>query len=585
MGDLVHISGAPPFPFGSIARHGRGKFVLYRGVDPLNLGSHEGQAYLLEMAPFDAGIVQSFAGPPWPFGSIPRRVPRHWTNTGQAVTIYPACTGNAARSTASDDVPADTVVPGKLSGLFNYEIALWSGSDPTSGGQATVGILELIDPDGGLDDLRTLGWDGAPVVLRRGDPQSYFSTFTVFARLSAAGLRSNLRRKEILLRDQAWALQQAELHGQRYLGTGGIEGPTELKGQIKPIGLGPVFNATPKLINVAKLIYQVSFTSILAVDAVKDGGSGLAADTDYPTYAALEAATVAAGDYATCLAQGLVRLGAIPVSVCTVDFRGDNDALAGGAYPHTRGQIVRRIACGRGAVRLSDPTDIDTASFEALETWQPATLGYYWDKEITKAAAIAEVMAGCAGWWTVRLDGKLAAGQIEDPALAVPDFSLSYPAEETTAEVRVDEPAMTDYKPPRRTTIMGWRRNYTPLEDNQILGAAQADTAILKAESSYVTAEDSWVAAAFPTSGVVTVQGGFTAEADAERECNRQSRLFRTVRETYDIPAVIDPFADVVARVVNVENGGRIGLGAARKLFIYGIAVNANAKPILRGWG
>lgn len=585
MTEPFYIRGAPPFPFGSIARHGRGKFLLYVGVDPLNLGSHEGKAYLLQLSAFDAATVQKFP-PPYPFGSIGRRVPRHWTNPGAMRTIYPVCTGNAERSTENDDVPAATWVPGKLRHGINYSISVANGVYPTAAPQATVGFLDLDDLDGELNYLLPMGLDGAELLVRRGDPEAPFSTFSTVARLTTAGIRGNTRRKEILLRDLTHRLQNAELHGQRYAGTGGVEGDPEITGQIKPLGFGPCFNVSPKLINAQKLIGQVTFTSILAVDRVKDGGVPLDPAGDFPDFQSLFDASIGADQYATCLDLGLVRWGSKPVTVITVDFRGDNDALNGAAYPHTRAQIVRRIACGRGNIRLSDPADIDTQAFEALEIWQPATLNYYFDKEITKAEAIAKVMAGCAGWWTIGLDGKLAAGQIEDPANAVPDFELAFPSDDDNVDSRVDDPELTDWAPPRRTTVMGYQRNYTPMSEDQILGAAAADSAVLTSEASFVTFEDAWVAGAFPSAAVVTIDdSGFTFADDARREANRQGRVFRTRREPYDIPAVMDPFAPVVGKVARVTGANKIGLGTARNLFVYGVSNNAGPKAIIHGWG
>jgi hypothetical protein len=396
VGERVYLRAAPPQPFGTIARDVARAFLLYAGVDPLNLGSHEGQGYLLALAPFDPALTLDIPGPPMPFGCIDRRLARSFTSQGRAVTIYPAATGNAARSSTNDDTPAATWVPGKLSGAFNYEINLSLGAD--GGGSATVGILELLDPDGELDDLRTLGWDGAPLMLMRGEPDAAFSTFSTVARLSTAGLRYNARKKEILLRDLAWQLTQAELHGQRYGGTGGTDGDPSLAGQIKPLAIGSVFNISPVQINATSLIYQVSCSSVLAIDAVRDGGAPLAFSADYGTYDLLAAAMVAPGAYASCIALGLFRLGSAPVYLITADVRGDNDVINGLSYPHTRAQIARRIATGRGNIRLGDPDQLDLAALEALEQRQTATLGYFWDREITKAAALAEVMVGCLGW-------------------------------------------------------------------------------------------------------------------------------------------------------------------------------------------
>ena len=586
MPELVYRRG-PPYPFGAGARDYPRQFLLYAGVDPANLGVHEGKGYLLALTPFDAALRLTFPGPPYPFGANSWRAPRSHSSLGYAATIYPAATGNAARSSANNDTPAATWVPGKLSGSFNYEISLFIGADPTQGGTATVGVLELIDPDGELDGLRTLGWDGAPLELRRGDPDALFNTFTTVAKLSTAGLRYNTRKKEILVRDLAWRLTQAELHGERYTGAGGAEGDPALAGRIKPYAVGSVFNISPVLIKTTGLIYQVSCSSVLAIDAVKDGGAALAFAADYATYELLDAATVTAGQYATCLALGLFKLGATPVYICTADVRGDNDTSNGITYPHTRAHIARRLATGRGTIRLNDPVDIDGTAFEYLEQRQTATLGSFWDRDITKAEAIAEVMAGCLGWWTMRLNGTLALGVLEDPGNAVALFSLAYPDDAGAEVSRLDEPAMTDYKPPRRATLMGWRRNYTVMSADQIAGSI-AETemgGILQQPTRFTTSDDLWVAGAFPSSPIVSVDGGFESEVDAQLEGDRERRLLRTRRELYEIPAVLDPFADVAGRVINIAGSNRLGLGTSRNLFCIGIAVNGNAKPILKLWG
>lgn len=586
MGDRVYLRSAPPYPFGSTPRDVARAFLLYTGVDPLNLGTHEGKGYLLKLAPFDAAAVTMAPAPPWPFGCSSRQAPRNWTSQGATLTIYPAATGNVARSSEPTDTPANTYVPGKLSGAFNYEINLFAGADPTSNGGASVGVLELDDPDGELDGLRTLGWDGSTVQLLRGDPDALFSSFSVVANLSASGILYDVRKKQIKLRDLAWRLN-AELHGVRYGGTGGADGDAVLAGVIKPYCVGQVSNITPLLINATPLIYQVSCSSVLAIDAVKDGLAPLTFDADYGTYAALAASTPAAGHFTTCLALGLFKLGAAAVYQITADVRGDNDTINGLGYPSTRAQIARRLATGRGVFRVADPAGIDGVAHKALESRQTAALGYYWDSEITKAAALTEVMQGCMGWWCVRLNGLLAYGQVDDPAASAATFSLTYRSDANDAEVRVGEPSMVDYPVRRGATLMGFARNYTKLAVNQIAGSMQGTAAALvyQSDTSFTTSRDSWIAAAYPSAPVVTINGGFVYQADAQVEGDRQQRLFRSVREAFEIPVAIDPFADVVARVIAVKNSNRIGLGASRNLFCSGIAVNANGVPVLRLWG
>lgn len=587
MADRVYRRTAPPYPFGVGPRDFPRTYLLYTGVDPLNLGAHEGKGYLLAMSPFDPATPLELPGPPYPFGYAPWRTPRTITSRGSAPTIYPAATGNAARSSEPGDTPANRWVGGYLSGRFNYEISLFSGADITQGGSATVGVLELEDPAGELDDLRTLGWDGAPIELRRGEPEALFSTFTTVAMLTAAGMFTSNRKKEIRIRDLAWKLMQAELHGQRYGGTGGIDGDASLKGRIKPYCVGgPVKWISPVLINATGLIYQVSCSSVLAFDAVYDGGAALTADLDYATYDLLAAASVSAGHFATCKALGLFKIGAAPVYGITADVRGDNDTLVGVAWPHTRAQIARRIATGRGAVKLNDPTDIDTTAFEYVEQRQTATLGYYWDEEITKADALNEVMEGCAGWWCMGLGGKLTIGFLEEPANVAALLTLSYPTDDATQESRLDEPAMTDWQAPRRSTLMEFARNYTPVSVDAIAGAVPQSTAtLMQGAGQFTTSEDLWVSGAFPTSPLIRIRGGFVSQDDAQDEGDRQRQLFRTRRDFFEIPAVIDPFAPLTGKVLTIANANRQGLGTSRNLLCVGIAVNANAKPILKLWG
>lgn len=585
MPDRVYRRTAPPYPFGAVPRDFPRSYLVYTGLDPLNLGSHEGKGYLLVASPFDASLFVERLAPPYPFGAVPRVSPRSYRTKGRAVAIYPAATGNAARSSANDDTPAGQYVPAKLNGRFNYEISIFGGVDPTEGGTSTVGVIELIDPDGELDYLLDLSWDNAVIELKRGDPEAYFNTYETVAALTAAGIRATVRKKEILTRGLDWRLQ-GELHGERYKCTGGLDGDptiTSLKNRIKPIAFGPVFNISPVLINATSLIYQVSLTSVLAIDEVRDGGVPLTADSDYPTYEALDAVTPASGHYATCTAFGLFKLGATSVFPITADVRGDNDTINSFSYPHTRAQIARRIAAGRGVIRLRDPSDLDVGTFSYLDTWQTANVGRFWDQEITKAAALTELMAGCAGWWTVRLDGRLAVGQIEDPALVSALFTLDYAP--TTSESRVDPASMPEDLPPRRNTLMGWRRNYTVMQPNEIAGSvSQANREIYQSEGSFTTSENLWVASGYPNSPVVTIDGGFDTDLAAQAEGDRESRLFGQVRRAYSVPVVMDQFADVAGRVGRIANFNRLGLGAAANGFCFGVAVNANSKPILKLW-
>ncbi|CAB4167120.1 hypothetical protein UFOVP860_1, partial [uncultured Caudovirales phage] len=341
MAQVVYQRGGPPLPFGTIDADEVGTFPLYEGVDPADLGAHEGKALLIVAAPFNPATVVTTPGP-IPFGAVEGVVAHNFDNTGARTSTYPAATHG--RTTSPTDTPAGIYVPGKFSGDVQTQLSLFSGANPMSQAGATVGELILLDPDGELDTLLDCGWDGADVEIRRGEETADFSTFETVAKYCGAGMVGDLRTKSLRLRPLSWRLDAAELHGNRYLGTGGVEGDAALAGRLKPYAAGYVFNVTPVPINATSLILQMSYTSIGGVTAVRDGGVALALNGNYSTYAALAAATVAPGQYATCTAFGLVRLGAAPVYGVTCDLQGDADVIASVAGPTTRAGVVRRIA-------------------------------------------------------------------------------------------------------------------------------------------------------------------------------------------------------------------------------------------------
>lgn len=132
-----------------------------------------------------------------------------------------------------------------------------------------------------------------------------------------------------------------------YAGTGDAEGGEDLKDKIKPLALGRPRNVEPVLIDAVESVYQFSgYGPIEAVEKLFERASAFpAASANYPTYAALVAATIQPGHWATCLAEGLIRLGAPAAGVITGDIRGH---AIGGVAPRGAGALVRVMAdiCG-----------------------------------------------------------------------------------------------------------------------------------------------------------------------------------------------------------------------------------------------
>lgn len=145
-----------------------------------------------------------------------------------------------------------------------------------------------------------------------------------------------------------------------YAGTGNAEGPDDLTGVAKPLLLGNVEYAFGRLINATDLVYQVNDGAFEAANFVYDSGKPLGSSTgDYASYAALVAASIPAGGWGSCKAEGLVRFGA-PADAPAFSVSGDNGGSGG--YVRKPGAIIARLAEIVGATTdATNISDFDTA--------------------------------------------------------------------------------------------------------------------------------------------------------------------------------------------------------------------------------
>lgn len=108
-----------------------------------------------------------------------------------------------------------------------------------------------------------------------------------------------------------------------YLGTGGIEGPANLKGVAKPRAYGNPRSIEPVEIDPINLVYQVhAYGAVSSITPYEYGSPLLPAQNkgNVATYAALIGMALLPGEYATCLAQGLFRFGGTPTPKITADI-------------------------------------------------------------------------------------------------------------------------------------------------------------------------------------------------------------------------------------------------------------------------
>lgn len=244
-------------------------------------------------------------------------------------------------------------------------------------------------------------------------------------------------------------------------GTGDAEGPAELTGSPKPLMLGAPRFAGGTMINVADSIIQLSsYGTIQDVDVAFEAlGRFGASSGNYASYAALAAATLAPGQWATCKATGMVRLGAPPAG--RLSFHVQGDAAGPGGWVRKAGAIINRIGLLSGGTGK-----IATSTLTALDTARPWNLSLAVREQVTarelvqRVAASVNAVAGIS--WTGKLwaqpvgigspsitlaaDGSALppVARVEQIGIAAPFWRLAIEAENTWEVHSESEVALAD---------------------------------------------------------------------------------------------------------------------------------------------
>jgi hypothetical protein len=187
-----------------------------------------------------------------------------------------------------------------------------------------------------------------------------------------------------------------------YAGTTGAEGPASLKGTVKPLALGAPRYVAGVLIDTVNNVFQVSaYGAIQSIEAALERLLRFGAPIgDYASYTALVAATIPAGRWGTCLAQGLVRFGAPTTGQICFLVQGDNAGSDG--WARKPGQLIRYIAKLAGGVGK-----IDDASLDALDAARPYNLSLYLNEQTTARQLIQQIAASVNAVAGVSWLGKL----------------------------------------------------------------------------------------------------------------------------------------------------------------------------------
>ena len=296
--------------------------------------------------------------------------------------------------------------------------------------ETSIGGIVLHNADGRLDDQGG-NWSiaGQTVSIWRGPARSPLrAPFTAFARvasLRAVGAAYGTTQLRIDLQGAAADLDVPICT--IYDGTGGLGGYSGIVGRARPRAFGWINNFQPQLIDPATQLYQISDGEIAGISAVRDRGVPITFGGNYGTLAGLQASSLPAGYWQSCIAVGVFRLGALPSGMVTVDAFGDTAAATGG-YTTSLAGIVRKLIEGPGGLAA---TRWLPGSFA---TWPTGASGVV-AQGGTVAGLLDALARAAAGWWGADELGRIVAGTIVDPTTQTATSTirlLAAPPEQTS---------------------------------------------------------------------------------------------------------------------------------------------------------
>jgi len=359
-------------------------------------------------------------------------------------------------------------------------------------GQAALDLslvaLEKLD-----SNARRFVWAGAGITIYAGTSGQSWPWASVFSgKVKSFRAAASKLSVTATIDDEPFSVQVLSAS---YAGTGGIEGGADIKGKPKPWAFGAPKNIEPVLIDSVNSVFQVSaYGAIKNVVTLYERGAAFGASYgDYANYAALVAAAIPAGRWATCLASGLIRLGAPPYGLITADIEGD---YQGGTWRRLPGAILQRIA---SALSISSGA-LDTTSLNALDTYAATlpsggNISLYLTEQGDFLDLAQRIVLSFNAQACISLLGQLFV------ARATIGSSVATLDSQQTRLPRVTECVETDVSPPYSKIQMGaqkcWRvHTFDEIAfQAELIDKGQYDAAVAYREGNIVTMVDGsrWV--------------------------------------------------------------------------------------------
>jgi hypothetical protein len=479
--------------------------------------------------------------------------------------------------TEPSDTPANTAFLSRLKNSGTIGLHVYSDGKTGGASKLETGTITVANIDGEFDHWKDFSFDGRPLVIRSGTGGAYPSAFGVVFTGTVESVEVTWDLLIIRLRDKQFIFDRP-VAATRYAGTNvgplGLEGTSaDLKDKPKPWTRGAPPNIPAPCVNTSKLAYQVNNGVVTSI-VVFDRGLELVAGTDHADSAALVAATVTAGEYDTCLAEGYFRLGSAPSGQVTADV-----VQGATEVDRTVAQTLQALALAAGLT----PAEISAEDVAALDALNPAVIGLYVADDETFRSAMDRVAASIGAYFIFDPLGVLRMGVLTapegSPLLTLYDYDIG-------DDVQI-KPARDKNIPVWSVTVRHTKLGLVQATD--LAGSVDAERrAYLAQEYRSAKYEDAAIKDQYLLATEMQVDTLLTGEDAADAEAERRFRLHSVGRLRFDVSAPIDLLTANgvwLARVIALDLN-RFGLAGGRSFRVLDIALDlSKQRAFLNIWG
>jgi hypothetical protein len=474
-------------------------------------------------------------------------------------------------TTLPADSPSNTYWDRRIEVPLVVKQSLFSGASAGGNSDISFGQITLGNNDGGLDGLADYDWDGRLIEVRYSDKEN--PVLADFAVIFSGAAERVIAGDEVVIevRDLQLLLDEP-YQPNRFLGTGGVEGPAAFKDRRKPRLLGVRRQLSPILLDEANQVWCYSDGPVGGPVEVNDSGVILLPHGDTANYAALIATSINTGHYVSCNALGLIRLKSSPAGPVTIHAEG---AKLSGVVAKKFADIAVFVV---DAATTLTASDFETGTVSALNTTCPQTLGFWYDgsRELTVKGVLDQLAQSIGVYYGFNDSRKLVLGRLDVPAVTE-DFSF----------IERDLISLNPRPAERRlkSQIVRWGQRDNPLLDQDIAGAVTGAT-----RQGFI---EQWRQEKFESASVATasilareesLDSAFDSSTDAQAEAARIVGLYGPKRFGFEATV---PFTSGVLPGITVRiTDDRFGLSSGKNFRVLSVERRAvDQELILELWG